>query len=155
MNRDLLKLFFIIVLSLPTLGQANSDDSKYIKLLPEGRLRDYYESSPEETDSRFFARVIWSAVYEKNRTSMSKAQRLAYEIITQFFLREYIDNKNSLSLCNWRNENYKLLRTAAFETALKMKLSAEQTHEEVTKVVEMCIKLEQEIEMCIENEVIC
>jgi len=146
MNRDLLRFFFITILSFPLLVKPHSDDSKYIKLLPEGRLRDYYESSPEETGSRFFARVIWSAVHEKNYDSMSKPEQLAYRSITQFRLHERTDNKDSLSLYNWKKNDYKLLRTAAFETALKMKLSAEQTHEEVTKVIEMCINLEKEAE---------
>jgi len=33
-----------------------------------------------------------------------------------------------------------------FEMALKMGLSAEQIHEEVTKIIEMCIKLDEDAE---------
>jgi len=65
MNRNLLKFFFITALSFPALGKQNSDDSKYIKLLSEGRIREYCAKNPEKHDSRFLARILWSASNEK------------------------------------------------------------------------------------------
>ena len=152
MNKDLLKLFFVAVLSFPVLGKQNSDDSKYIDLLPKGKIREYCANNPENTDSCFFAKVIWSAVNEKKYNSMSKAEQFAYKSVTRFWLRERTNNKDSLSLYNWKKNDYRLLTTAAFEVTLKMKLSAEQVHKEVANVIEMCIKLEQELEKTTKEE---
>jgi len=65
MNKDLLKLFFIMVLSFPVSGKAGSDDLKYFRFLPEGKIREYCLNNTEGHDSRLLARVIWSALNEK------------------------------------------------------------------------------------------
>jgi len=44
---------------------------------------------------------------------------------------------------NKPDEDYKFLRTLAREITIKMKLSVEQTHEEMTKIFDMCLKLEK------------
>jgi len=142
MNRNLLKFFFVAVLFFPALGKPNSDNSKYIKYLPAGEIRNYCENNPKGADSSFIARVIWSAVRAKNYPSMTKAEQLAYKSINRFLLNEHTIDKHVIY--GWKDEDYKFLRTLAHEITIKMKLSVEQTNEEMTKVFDMCIKLEEE-----------
>ncbi len=75
---------------------------------------------------------------------MSKAEQLAYKIVTQFSLHERTNGKDSLSSYDWKKNDYKLLATFAFEIALKMELPVEKTHKEVAKIINMCIQLEKE-----------
>ena len=142
MSNDSLKFFFIAILSFPILGKPNSNDSKYIKLLPEGKIREYCENNPQERDSRYLSRVIWSVSNEKELNSMTKAERLAYKRISRFWVHERPGD--NASLYDWKEKDYRLVSTAVYDMTLKMKLPAEQTHKEVANVIEMFIKLEKE-----------
>ena len=142
MNKDLLKFFFIAILSFPTLGKSNSGNSKYIKRLPPGKIREYCEKAPEKADSHFLAHVIWSADKEKSYPSMTKAEQLAYKSINRFLLNERTTDKHVIY--SWKDKDYKFLTTVVREITLRIKLSVEQTHKEVAKVLDMCIKLEKE-----------
>ena len=144
MNKNLLKFFFVAVLSFPTLGKPNSDNSKYIKLLPEGKIREYCTNNPKEYGSRYLARMIWSASNEKEFNSMPKSEQLAYKWLSRFWAHEPSGDK--ASLYNWKEKDYRLVAIAVYDMTLKMGLPAEQTHKEVAKVIEMFIKLEQEAE---------
>jgi len=140
MNKIRLKLFVIIILSFIALDQKCFDDKKYLELIPGGKIKEYCETFPEERDSRFIARMIWSAVNEKKYSSMTRAEQLAYKSVSEFFIR-----RETISY-DWKKDSFKLVATAAFDLTLKMKLPAEQSHNEVAKMIEMCIKLEEEAE---------
>ena len=171
MNKNLLKFFFIAVLSFPTPGKSNSDDSqyikllpggkiravlsflplekpnsdnsKYIKLLPEGKIREYCTNNPKEYGSRYLARMIWSASNEKEFNSMPKSEQLAYKWLSRFWGYEPSDAKASL-LYNWKEKDYRLVAIFVFNMTLKMGLPIEQTHKEIANVIETFIKLEKE-----------
>jgi len=78
---------------------------------------------------------------KKKLNSMTKAEQYAYKWISRFWVHEHPGDK--ASLYDWKERSYRLVATSAYEMALKINLSAEQTHEEVANVIETFIKLKE------------
>jgi len=75
---------------------------------------------------------------------MTRPQQLAHKNISRFWLCETSEHKPSL--CDWNENDYRFVFIIVVGMARRIKLSPEREFEEVAKVIEMFIKLEEENE---------
>ena len=176
-------IFFLMILFL-TGGQTFSlfsqnpspEDLKYLKLLPEGKIRKYCEKnysnySSSYSSSQHFSnydydkgynveslnRMIWSAVKEKECASMTEAEQLALEDVGRVWSGhdhllvcfKYCPNNGPikrLSSGNWKKDNFKCVREVVLAIAQNMQLPLEQKHQELAKVIAKFIEFREDIE---------
>ena len=161
-------IFFLMILFL-TGGQTFSiffskpspEDLKYLKLLPEGKIRKYCEENYSYREVKPLNRMIWSAVKEKEYSSMTEAEQLAFEDVGRCWGSKNKYGQLSLDLWgpggqhgdikvlspgNWKKDNFKFVREVVLTLVKKMELSYDQEHQELAKVINKFIEFREDIE---------
>lgn len=152
MNKNLLKLFSLVVLSFPALGEKNSDNLKLIGLLPKGVIKTYCENNSGDSDCNILFNLLWTAVNAEKYDEMPRAKRIVHNKINRFVVRELPIDKSAIY--NWKEDDFKFLTTLLREmflkkirlfdeeTGEKMPLSVKKISNEMAKVVGKFIEFE-------------
>jgi len=77
MNKDLLKLFFVVILLFAVLEQkcSDSDINRYLKFIPEGQIKESCKKFPKDLGALFLFELI--------RKSKNRVDDLADFLVAQ------------------------------------------------------------------------